>query len=196
MAKKIIIATHNRDKLREYEELLKPLGYSPEGPSKGWPEPEENGSSYAENAFIKARSLSLFMHSPVIADDSGLEIRALGNEPGLHSARYAQSLGGDYRTVNAEILRRMENQKDRYAAYRCAICYLKGPNAEPHIFGGICEGSILFEAKGHGGFGYDPIFHYDAGHLDFGLCAEEEKNAVSHRAAALRKLLAYLKNED
>ncbi len=196
MSKKIIVATHNCDKLREYEELLKPLGYSLEGPATGWLEPVEDGSTYAENAFIKARSLSLFMHSSVIADDSGLEIRALGNEPGLHSARYAQSLGGDYKTVNAEILRRMEKKNDRYAAYHCAICYLKGPHAEPRIFEGICEGSILREAKGRGGFGYDPLFHYDAGDIDFGLCSEEEKNAVSHRAAALKKLLAYLKNED
>jgi XTP/dITP diphosphohydrolase len=155
-------------------------------------EPVETGKTYAANAYIKAKALRELVKWPVIADDSGLEIKALGDFPGLFSARFAESLGGDYKIVDKEILRRMEGHKDRSAAYRCCICLLEKRDSKPLFFEGVCEGSILHEIKGTKGFGYDPIFRCDKSGINFGECSEEEKNAVSHRAAALKKLVMYL----
>ncbi len=193
MPLELIVATHNPSKLQEYRSLLKPLGYVVRS-AADFPEdsdPEETGASYGENAKIKALALTKRLKRPVIADDSGIEIAALDGFPGIFSARFAQSLGGDYAKVNAEILRRLYGVANRKAAYHCVLCLLEAENAKPHYFEGICEGSILLAPHGEGGFGYDPIFHYDAGDLDFGTASESEKNAVSHRGIALRKLLAY-----
>ncbi len=194
MSKELVLATHNKDKIREYRELLVPLGYvlySAKDLNIS-AEVEETGKTYSENALIKAKALRKLVKWPVIADDSGLEIRALGNFPGLHSARFAESLGGNYAVVDREILRRMENATDRYAAYHCCICLLEKTDSKPLFFEGLCEGSILPEIKGTHGFGYDPIFRYDKGDLNFGECSEEQKNAVSHRAIALGKLVIFL----
>jgi XTP/dITP diphosphohydrolase len=194
MNREIVIATHNANKVREYRELLAPLGYVLHSAKdlNIFAEPEETGKTYAENAYIKAKALRDLVKWPVIADDSGLEIKALGGFPGLFSARFAESLGGDYQIVDQEILRRMEDLKDREAAYHCCICLLEQSDSTPLFFEGVCEGSILPEVKGTKGFGYDPIFRYDKGELNFGECSEQAKNAVSHRALALKKLLKYL----
>jgi len=194
MNKEIVLATNNKDKLREYREILSPLGFLVYCPKdlNIESDPKETGTTYAENAYIKAKALSKLVKWPVIADDSGLEIEALNNEPGLHSARYAASLGGDYKVVCQTVLKRLEGQKNRKAAYHCVICLLEKTTAKPLYFEGVCPGVILKEAKGDHGFGYDPIFHCTDPEMDFGLVSEEEKNAVSHRARALQKLLLYL----
>jgi XTP/dITP diphosphohydrolase len=130
---------------------------------------------------------------PVIADDSGIEIEALGEHfPGVHTARFAKSLSEDYSIVLMKILAMMKGVSNRKASYHCCICYYDKKVGKPLFFEGVCEGSILEEVKGNNGFGYDPIFHYDKGNLDFGLASEEEKNKVSHRAMALKKLAVYL----
>ena len=128
---------------------------------------------------------------PIISDDSGLEITALNNEPGLHSARYASSLGGHDNAIK-EILKRLEDKDDRSARFVCDIVLLNVED-KPLIFEGIAEGTIAKEKNGEGGFGYDPIFISKETGKCFGLMSKEEKNTVSHRAKALKKLLTYLR---
>lgn len=195
MYKQIVLATHNKNKLREYREILSPLHFTVIGEDdlniEG--EPEEIGTTYRENAYIKAKYLSNFVEYPVIADDSGIEIEALGDHfPGIQSNRYAKSLGENYKESNKKILEKMEGVENRNAAFHCCICLIEKGNIKPLFFEGICEGHILTEAKGENGFGYDPIFHSNEGNLDFGTASEKEKNMVSHRYKALKKLLLYL----
>ena len=193
--KKILLATHNENKLREYQEILGPLGYEVYS-DKDFGisyDPEENGTTYAENAYIKAKALRKLVNMPVIADDSGIEIKALGEHfPGIHTSRYASSISSDYRVVGQHIIDLLKDASDRSAEYHCCICLLEEEDATPLYFEGICRGHILEKIGGYHGFGYDPIFHYDEGNLDFGDCSEEEKNAISHRSRALQKLLHYL----
>jgi XTP/dITP diphosphohydrolase len=196
MNKEIVLATHNANKVREYRELLAPLGYLIYS-SKDLnitEEPVEDGKTYRENAYIKAKALRSLVKWPVIADDSGIEIKALGEHfPGIYSARYAETIGqSDYAVVDRLVLEKMKDAKDRSAEYHCCICLLENVDSKPLYFEGVCQGRILTEVKGSHGFGYDPIFHYDEGNLDFGTCSEDEKNAVSHRARALQKLVVYL----
>lgn len=196
MSKTLVLASHNSNKLREFKELLNPLGYGviSAGELGIFAEPEETGNSYAENALIKAKALRSLVDYPVLADDSGIEIAALGEHfPGIYSARYcAKEAQGDYHKMDALLIQKLQGVSNRAAAYHCCICLLEEKDGEPRYFEGICPGHILEQVKGNHGFGYDPIFHYDEGNLDFGVCSEEEKNAVSHRARAFQKLIAYL----
>jgi XTP/dITP diphosphohydrolase len=193
MRKRIMVATHNKGKLREYKDLLEPLGYEVIGEAEAGVsvEPEETGSTYAENAYIKAKALRPHVDCPVISDDSGIEIDALGKHfPGIKTARYAESQGG-FPAVFDVILKEIKG-KTRAASFHCCICLLEEPDSEPKYFCAVCPGRILNEPRGDHGFGYDPIFHSDENDLDFGVCTEEQKSAVSHRGKALRKLVAYL----
>ena len=189
----ICLATNNKGKLREYREILAPMGFLIYCPSDLGitSDPEETAETYRENAYIKALALAKKVPFPVIADDSGLEIAALGNFPGLHSSRFAESCGG-YREAYKEINRRLEGKDDRSAAFRCCICYLENPSAKPLYFEGICPGYILPAPRGDHGFGYDPIFHCEEGDIDFGIADEETKNAYSHRNKAIAKLKIFL----
>jgi XTP/dITP diphosphohydrolase len=198
MKKDLLVATNNQGKLREYREMLEPLGFSVHTPKELGivSDPEETGRNYQENAYIKAHALRAVSPYPVLADDSGLEIKALGDFPGLHSARYAASLGGDYRLVCAALLEKLAKARDRTASFHCTICFLEETDSKPLYFEGVCPGYITHEYKGSHGFGYDPIFHCVDPEMDFGLATEEEKNAVSHRGRALRQLLAYLSSEE
>ena len=189
----IILATNNKHKLQEVREILSPhkiVVYGLNDLNIKVPEAEENGTTYAENALIKAKSIQQVTTMPIIADDSGLEITALNNEPGLHSARYASSLGGHDNAIK-EILNRLEDKKDRSARFVCDIVLLNVED-KPLIFEGIAKGEIAKEKMGEGGFGYDPIFISDETGECFALM-KENKNTVSHRAKALKKLLTYLK---
>ena len=189
----IILATNNQHKLKEVREILSPhkiVVYGLKDLNIKLPEIEENGSTYAENALIKAKAVQQFTTMPIISDDSGLEITALNNEPGLHSARYAESLGGHDNAIK-EILRRLEDKKDRSARFVCDIVLLN-VEKEPRLFEGIAPGTIADQKMGEGGFGYDPIFISKETGECFALM-RENKNTVSHRAKALNKLLTYLK---
>ena len=189
----IILATNNQHKLKEVREILSPhkiVVYGLKDLNIKLPEVEENGNTYAENALIKAKAVQQFTTMPIISDDSGLEITALNNEPGLHSARYAESLGGHDNAIN-EILKRLEDKEDRSARFVCDIVLLNAEK-EPRIFEGIAPGRIAKEKMGEGGFGYDPIFISNETNEYFALM-QENKNTVSHRAKALNKLLTYLK---
>ena len=189
----IILATNNKHKLQEVREILSPhkiVVYGLSDLNIKIPEVEENGTTYAENALIKAKAVQQVTTMPIIADDSGLEITALNNEPGLHSARYASSLGGHDNAIK-EILKRLEGKEDRSARFVCDIVLLN-TEKNPLIFEGIAKGKIAEQKMGEGGFGYDPVFISDETGECFALM-HENKNTVSHRAKALKKLLTYLK---
>ena len=189
----IILATNNKHKLQEVREILSPhhiIVYGLSDLASKLEDVEENGKTYAENALIKARAVQKLTTMPIISDDSGLEITALNNEPGLHSARYASSLGGHDNAIK-EILKKLEDKEDRSARFVCDIVLLNVED-KPLIFEGVAEGTIAKEKMGEGGFGYDPIFISKETGTCFALM-HEEKNTVSHRAKALKKLLIYLK---
>lgn len=190
--KDIMIATSNKGKVREYKSLLEPLGYTVHDLSELDPiEIDENGSTFQENALIKAKSIKDKCNMTVIADDSGLEIDALNKEPGIHSARYLE--GHDYSYKNKVLLERMKGKTDRSARFVCAIALCD--ETGDHLFTGVMEGKINDQAAGDNGFGYDPIFLVEQFGKTSAQLTMEQKNSVSHRGIATRELLAYLKGE-
>ena len=187
---KFVIATHNVHKLDELRRILAPLGVEADiDPTL--PEAEETGVTFAENAFIKADEACRFTGLPAIADDSGLMVDALGGEPGVYSARYAP-VG----QRKATVLQKLAGlpQEQRGAGFVSAVCCVF-PNGDTVTAEGVCRGHIGEEARGEGGFGYDPIFVTESGRT-FAELSPEEKDAISHRGRALRafaeKLAAYL----
>lgn len=196
MIKDLTLATHNPHKLQEFKDYLKPLGIQvhSEKEFNNGIEVEETGKTYEENALLKAKAILPYSPYPVLADDSGIEISALGEHfPGIFSARYLESLAPTSLEADRKILEKMKKETNRDAAFHCALVLLEKDMV--HSFEGICEGSILFEIRGEGGFGYDPIFHSKEGNVNFGECDEETKSRFSHRGKAIEKLLAYLKEE-
>lgn len=190
--KDIMIATSNKGKVREYKSLLEPLGYIVHDLSELDPiEIDENGSTFQENALIKAKSIQGKCNMTVIADDSGLEIDALNKEPGIHSARYLE--GHDYSYKNKVLLERMKDKTDRTARFVCAIALCD--ETGDHLFTGVMEGKINDQAAGDNGFGYDPIFLVEQFGKTSAQLTMEQKNSVSHRGIATRELLDYLKGE-
>ena len=190
--KDIMIATSNKGKVREYKSLLEPLGYKVHDLSELDPiEIDENGSTFQENALIKAKSIKDKCNMTVIADDSGLEIDALNKEPGIHSARYLE--GHDYSYKNKVLLERMKGKTDRTARFVCAIALCD--ETGDHLFTGVMEGKINDQAAGDNGFGYDPIFLVEQFGKTSAQLTMEQKNSVSHRGIATRELLAYLKGD-
>ena len=190
--KDIMIATSNKGKVREYKSLLEPLGYIVHDLSELDPiEIDENGSTFQENALIKAKSIKDKCNMTVIADDSGLEIDALNKEPGIHSARYLE--GHDYSYKNKVLLERMKDKTDRTARFVCAIALCD--ETGDHLFTGVMEGKINDQAAGDNGFGYDPIFLVEQFGKTSAQLTMEQKNSVSHRGIATRELLDYLKGD-
>ena len=190
--KDIMIATSNKGKVREYKSLLEPLGYAVHDLSELDPiEIDENGSTFQENALIKAKSIKDKCNMTVIADDSGLEIDALNKEPGIHSARYLE--GHDYSYKNKVLLERMKGKTNRNARFVCAIALCD--ETGDHLFTGVMEGKINDQAAGDNGFGYDPIFLVEQFGKTSAQLTMEQKNSVSHRGIATRELLDYLKGD-
>ncbi|MDO5043878.1 MAG: RdgB/HAM1 family non-canonical purine NTP pyrophosphatase [Coriobacteriia bacterium] len=205
MTRRILIASHNAKKARELETVFK------EGDESifvvpvydvdaSYPEPEESGSTFLENARIKARAAFEYFHEAVIADDSGLEVASLSGEPGVHSARYSKD--HDDEANNKKLLRRLEGYQkasERAAQFVSVIVYIDQAGKE-YVAQGICQGTIAFEPAGSGGFGYDPLFIPDEiPSKTFAEVSEAEKNAISHRGRALADLkrqLAHGKRED
>ena len=190
---KLLLATQNPNKVIELKRLshnqldvisLKDLNIEEDV--------EETGTSFEENARLKALWAYHLTGLPCIADDSGLEITALNNEPGVYSARY---LGVDtpYTIKNQIILDRMQNQSDRSARFISVVCLVLGEN-DIHCFEGVMEGSIDIEAKGANGFGYDPIFLPENHRLTYAEMDLNTKNDLSHRGQAFRKVIAYLES--
>jgi len=192
---RLVIASANPGKLREFRALLAGLPFEPVSQdSLGVASVPETGSSFAANALIKARHAAAATGAAAIADDSGLEVDALGGAPGLYSARYAGE-GADDAANNAKLIAALEGvpMPERSARYRCVLVYVAGPwDAAPLTAEGVWEGYILESPRGQGGFGYDPYFWLPALSLSAAELDPDEKNRLSHRGTALRSLRAQL----
>ena len=195
----VIIATHNPGKLREMRELLAPYGIATQSTGElGFPEPEETGTTFAENARIKAVAAARASGKPAFADDSGLVVDALGGEPGIHSARWAGP-DKDFRAAMNRIQtllieRGAKTPEQRRAHFIAALC-LAWPDGHVENFEGHVDGVAVWPPRGDKGFGYDPLFRPDGFDITFGQMSADEKRglppqgrALSHRARAFMKL--------
>lgn len=193
--KEIMIATSNAHKVEEFREMLEPLGFHVRSllDLDEQIEIEENGTTFAENAMIKAETVHARLGIPVISDDSGLEVDAMDKAPGVYSARF---LGYDtaYEVKNQFIMDQVKG-KTRSARYVCAIAYVE-KDGTAHVFTGVVEGEIADHARGDKGFGYDPIFYYPPYAATLAEVSEKQKNAISHRGRALAQLIAYMKEAE
>lgn len=191
----IILASNNKNKLREISEKVKTFNIKIISQSEaGYDiEVEETGKTFQENAILKAETIYKIANTPVIAEDSGVEIDALNGEPGVYTARYAgpNATSKDKIEKVLNLLKDTEDSK-RTARFKCALCYID-KKGEKHIFEESCEGKITNEPRGTNGFAYDPIFLY--GTKTFAQMTEEEKNKISHRGKAINKFIEYLKEE-
>ncbi len=189
MSKEIVIATKNADKVSEFKQILEPLGYCVKSlfdiqDDLGI---EETGTTFEENALIKARALYKHLNMAVISDDSGICINHLNGEPGVYSARFLGE-NTSYEYKNNYIIEQLKNAQDRGAQYVCAMAYIDHVGVE-HIVRGECIGSIASAPEGNKGFGYDPIFYYPPFKTTLANVSEEQKNSISHRAKAVKLLL-------
>ncbi len=189
--KKIVIASKNQGKIVEFKKILEPLGYQVYS-SKDFPEIgeiEETGSTFRENALIKAKYVAEKTGMIALADDSGLEVEALGGAPGVYSARYAGVNASD-EDNNNKILFQLQNieEGERKGRYVSALALYDPEKKEAEIVEGTCDGIILEEKKGTGGFGYDPLFYLPGLGKTFAEIPLEIKNKISHRGKALEKL--------
>lgn len=206
---RLVIASHNDGKVREIRDLLGPYGIEPVSAAElDLPEPDEIGVDFVENADLKARQAADLSGLPALADDSGLCVQALGNRPGIFSARWACADArvppeGGAGEVQGErdfglAMRRVQNELERLgpdtsrdAHFVCALA-LVWPDGHAEWFEGRVDGTLVWPPRGDRGFGYDPMFR-PAGHdLTFGEMDPDQKHAISHRAAAFRKLVAKL----
>ncbi|MBQ8612655.1 MAG: XTP/dITP diphosphatase [Ruminiclostridium sp.] len=191
---KIIIATNNQGKVREFKQMLEPLGYEPMSLKDAGIDIEvvEDGETFAENAHIKAQAVYEICHCPVLADDSGLEIDFLGGAPGIYSARYAGEDATDKDRCD-KILSELEGVDIslRTARFACALYCIIDDETEYSVLGTF-SGFIGTEPRGDNGFGYDPIFMVDE-ETSVAMLSDEEKNKISHRAEAMKKLAEVLR---
>ncbi len=192
-----VLCSQNKNKIREFRQIL--CESATEILGDGAPEIEilslsdigytediiEDGATFEENALIKAREISKVTELPCIADDSGLEVDALGGEPGIYSARYAGEHGNDDKNIE-KLLCKLSGVADRRAHFVSAIAYCSG--GEEFTLRGEAHGSIMYERRGNGGFGYDPVFECACHHRSYAELSAEEKNKISHRRAAIEKL--------
>lgn len=194
MTNKILLATHNAHKLSEFQALLAPLGLTVVGADAvQLPDIAEVGTTFAENALIKARSGFDHTGIPTLADDSGLCITALQDKPGIYSARFATENGG-YPAVFETVFDLLKDKPDRSAAFVCCLALVTGPNAaDAHLFTGRMPGRIDNKASGTHTFGYDPIFIPDGYDVSCGVLDPDIKNRISHRARATEQLIAFFK---
>lgn len=196
--KRIVFATGNAGKMKEVRMILADLGAEVVSMKEAGisVDIEENGSTYEENALIKARAVAAATGDIVLADDSGLEVDGLNGEPGVYSARY---LGEDtpYSVKNANLIERLEGvpEEKRTARFVCAIAAVL-PDGRELTARAAIEGRIGYEEKGSGGFGYDPIFYVPELHKTTAELTEEEKNLVSHRGKALQLMKEELKKNE
>ena len=183
MKNKLVVATGNAHKLREIAQIFPEYEVISQKQAGFFDEVDETGTTFMENALIKARAACEALGLPVLADDSGLCVVALGGAPGIYSARYSGAHGDD-KGNRALLLKNMQGVTDRRAYFACAVA-LVSPDGREWTAEGRTEGEILLEEDGEGGFGYDPIFFSCDLQKSFGIATAEEKNAVSHRYRAL-----------
>jgi XTP/dITP diphosphohydrolase len=195
----LVIATHNAGKLKEISALLSPYGMKClSAGSLGLPEPAETGTTFVENALIKARSAAAGSGLPALADDSGLAVDALGGRPGVYTADWAERQhfegepGRDWYMAMGKVEGLLAEQGagvDRGAAFHCVLA-LALPSGEEAVYEGSVRGSLTWPPRGEMGFGYDPVFVPQGREQTFAEIAPEEKHAISHRADAFAKLVA------
>ncbi|MCR1961011.1 non-canonical purine NTP pyrophosphatase, RdgB/HAM1 family [Thomasclavelia cocleata] len=191
--KQLIVASTNKGKIKEIKAILKDINIEVLAMNEVLDQEidiEENGKTFKENALIKAKTIADIINKPVLADDSGLEVDALNKQPGIYSARF---LGHDtsYEIKNQYIIDAVKD-KDKSARFVCAMA-LVIPNHEPILIEETMEGLINDKIEGENGFGYDPIFYFPPCKMTSAMMSMEEKNQHSHRAKALKRLYAILK---
>ncbi len=184
----IVVASSNKHKIEEIAQIFRGVKLVPMSEAGFTDEIAENGKTFKENAFSKAKAVYDRLKTPVLADDSGLAVDALDGAPGVYSARFS---GGDSADNRALLLKRMEGITHRSARFICAVCYIDG-SGKPLFGEGYTEGNILFEEVGSRGFGYDSLFFSLDLNKSFGEAREDEKNSVSHRFRALEDLRSKL----
>ena len=184
--RRVVVATSNAGKVREIEEALGGLGWEVQGLS-GLPLPEETGSTYAENAALKACAAAMMTGLPALADDSGLEVAALGGEPGVYSARFGGRSSDLER--NLYLLEKLRGTRDRRAKF-VSVVVLAYPDGDLEEYRGEVGGTLLEGPRGQGGFGYDPLFVPDGERRSMAELSLAEKRALGHRGQALAALLA------
>lgn len=191
---KLILASNNKDKLREFRQLTADMDVEIVSQREAGYilDVEETGTTFAENSYLKAHAVTELSGLPAVADDSGLVVDALGGEPGIYSARYG--LGHDASDADRYnyLLKKLGDEKDRSARFVCAIC-CTFPNGDVITSYGEFEGDILYGPRGKNGFGYDPIFQPDGYEISSAEMTPEQKNAVSHRGKAMREFIQKLK---
>ncbi|ARK31641.1 XTP/dITP diphosphatase [Halalkalibacter krulwichiae] len=187
----LVIATQNKGKLAEFEQMFGVEGFEVKSliDYPELPEINEDGQTFAENAAKKAETLANYLNQMVIADDSGLVIDALNGRPGVYSARYAGEEKSDVANMD-KVLKEMVDipAEDRSARFVCVMAVAK-PNETTKFYEGVCEGTISLEAVGTNGFGYDPIFYVPSFEKTMAQLSSEQKNKISHRGNALNRLL-------
>ncbi|ABF07737.1 XTP/dITP diphosphohydrolase [Cupriavidus metallidurans] len=193
---RLVLASNNPGKLREFSALLSPLGFDvvPQG-ELGVPEAEEPFATFVENALTKARHAARLTGMPALADDSGICVEALDGAPGVYSARYAQTVGKPKSDAanNAHLISQLAGKLNRRAHYYCVLVMVRhADDPRPIIAEGIWAGEVVDAPRGNGGFGYDPHFLLPSVGKTAAELSAEEKNAISHRALALQELVARL----
>ena len=190
MISRLVLASGNEGKLREFRRLLAPRGFAVIAQSElAIPEADEPHATFVENALAKARHASAHAKAPALADDSGICVAALDGAPGVHSARYAGLPPSDARN-NAKLVAALQGIADRRAHYRCVLVLVRhAADPEPLIAEGAWHGTIIDAPRGTGGFGYDPHFQDEATGLTGAELPLERKNELSHRGQAMRALL-------
>jgi len=198
-AEKLVIATHNAGKLREISELLAPFGLECVSAGElGLPEPEETGSTFVENALIKAHAAAHAAQLPALADDSGLSVAALDGRPGVYTADWAERQwfegepGRDWYMAMGKVegmLQALGAQTDRSCWFSCVLA-VAWPDGQSVTYEGRVDGTFIWPPRGERGFGYDPVFQPLGRSETFGEMDPDDKHAISHRADAFAKLVA------
>lgn len=185
---KLVLASHNKGKLREIEALLRPLGIEVVSAGElGLPEPEEDAPDFAGNARIKAIAAATVSGLPALSDDSGFCVAALNGAPGVHSARWAGP-SKDFNAAMALVNQKIGDNPDRRAWFIAALC-LAWPDGHTETFLGRIDGTLVWPPRGEHGFGYDPMFVAAGAQQTFGEIEPDEKHAISHRARAFAQVL-------
>ena len=198
-SKKIVLASSNPGKLKEFQILLQGCGYAVHPQSEfSVPDADETGLSFVENAILKARNACEVSGLPSLADDSGIEVDALNGAPGIYSARFSGANANDERN-NLKLLEDLKDvrREKRTARYQCILVMMRhAEDPTPIVCQGAWEGIILNEPVGENGFGYDPLFYVPTHNCSSAQLDKAEKNRISHRAIAMKKLLGELREQD
>ncbi len=201
----LAVATHNRGKMREIMALLAPHGIAVKSAADlALPEPEETGTTFAENAILKARAAADASGLVALADDSGLAVDALDGAPGIYSARWAgpsKDFGAAMRRIEDELNAAGATTPEKRRAHFVAVLAVATPEGEVETFGGRVDGTIVWPPRGENGFGYDPVFRPDGHKLTFGEMSAEQKHGsdiapLSHRARAIKLFTRHFLRED